>query len=102
MQLQLEDGVNLRVAEAEGAAGSGFDLRGALEAVLAAVRVGGGRPLPGGVVRPGLHPDGDGQGPVDRRHPGLGDDLRLAPDSPLANTGPDLTKIPQAPPDDDF
>jgi eukaryotic-like serine/threonine-protein kinase len=30
------------------------------------------------------------------------DDLRLAPDSPLANTGPDLSKIPQAPPGDDL
>jgi hypothetical protein len=39
MQLQLEDGINLRVAEAEGAAGSGFDLRGALEAVLAAIQL---------------------------------------------------------------
>jgi eukaryotic-like serine/threonine-protein kinase len=29
------------------------------------------------------------------------DDLRLAPDSPLANTGPDLSKIPQAPAVDD-
>jgi serine/threonine-protein kinase len=28
------------------------------------------------------------------------DDLRLAPDSPFANTGPDLSKIPQAPPGD--
>ncbi len=30
------------------------------------------------------------------------DDLRLAPDSPLANTGPDVSKIPQAPADDDL
>jgi hypothetical protein len=30
------------------------------------------------------------------------DDLKLAPDSPLANTGPDLGKIPQAPSADDL
>jgi serine/threonine-protein kinase len=30
------------------------------------------------------------------------DDLSLAPDSPLASTGPDLNKIPQVPPDDEL